>query len=60
MTLLQNSNDVRNDTSSGNVAHNPLSSEYQSSDGMSRDVGRSENKPLKPVANTYTNQNTNK
>ena len=53
MTLLQNSRDLRNDTSSGKVAHNPLSREYQSSDGMSREVGKSEKRPLRPVAKTY-------
>lgn len=53
ITLLQNSSDVRKDTSSGNVAHSPLSKEYQSSDGISREVGRSEYSALSPVANTW-------
>ena len=52
MTLLQNSSDVRKETSSGKVAHRPLSKEYQSSEGMSSDVGKSEYKALSPVANT--------
>lgn len=52
-TLLQNSSDVRKDTSSGNVAQSPLSKEYQSSDGISREVGRSEYSALSPVANTW-------
>lgn len=52
-TLLQNSSEVRKDTSSGNVAQSPLSKEYQSSDGISREVGRSEYSALSPVANTW-------
>lgn len=52
MTSLQNSKDVTNDLSSGNVVHIPFSKLYQSSSGTSKVLGSLEYSPLKPIAKT--------